>query len=70
MMKEPVNEASYFLYRSKYNNMIDKLTKAVQRMRDAFAAVMRLIYNFISAIADLIIKFNEVHQVLARFIKG
>ncbi|MEI3894060.1 MULTISPECIES: tail length tape measure protein [Bacillus] len=33
--------------------MIGKLTKALRRMRDAFAAVMRLIYNFISAIADI-----------------
>nr|WP_206774643.1 tail length tape measure protein [Bacillus cereus group sp. N8] len=39
-------------------------------MRDVFAAVMIPIYNFISAIADLIIKFNEAHPVLARFIKG
>ncbi|EJQ43923.1 Uncharacterized protein BWINRASL_04855 [Bacillus mycoides] len=38
MMKEPVNEASYFLCRKTYNNMIEKLTKALQRMRDAFAA--------------------------------
>ncbi|PFZ40683.1 tail length tape measure protein [Bacillus wiedmannii] len=50
--------------------MIEKLTKALQCMPDAFAAVMIPIYNFISAIADLIIKFNEVYQVLARFIKG
>ncbi|OJE35120.1 tail length tape measure protein [Bacillus proteolyticus] len=50
--------------------MIEKLTQALQRMRDVFAAVMIPIYNFISAIADLIIKFNEAHPVLARFIKG
>ncbi|MEH7537770.1 tail length tape measure protein [Bacillus toyonensis] len=37
--------------------MIEKLTKALQRMRDVFAAVMIPIYNFLSAIADLIIKF-------------
>ncbi|PEN43791.1 tail length tape measure protein [Bacillus toyonensis] len=36
--------------------MIEKLTKALQRMRDAFP-IMIPIYNFISAIADLIIKF-------------
>lgn len=57
MNKEPVNEASYFLSRSTYNNMIEKLTKALQCMRDAFPAIMIPIYNFISAIADLIIKF-------------
>ncbi|AIW87357.1 MULTISPECIES: hypothetical protein [Bacillus] len=50
--------------------MIEKLTQALQRMPDAFAAVMIPIYNFISAIADLIIKFNKAHRVLARFIKG
>ncbi|MCU5681945.1 tail length tape measure protein [Bacillus wiedmannii] len=37
--------------------MIEKLKKALQCMPDAFAAVMIPIYNFISAIADLIIKF-------------
>ncbi|QPW51273.1 tail length tape measure protein [Bacillus thuringiensis] len=37
--------------------MIEKLTKALQRMRDAVPAIMIPIYNFISAIADLIIKF-------------
>ncbi|WP_163255743.1 phage tail protein [Bacillus tropicus] len=57
-------------YAEAYNNMIEKLTKALQPMRDAFAAVMIPIYNFISAIADLIIKFNEAHPVLARFIQG
>ncbi|MED3397534.1 tail length tape measure protein [Bacillus wiedmannii] len=34
--------------------MIEKLTQALQRMRDAFADVMIPIYNFISAIADLL----------------
>ncbi|HFK1685282.1 TPA: carbamoyl-phosphate synthase [Bacillus tropicus] len=57
-------------YAEAYNNMIEKLTKALQPMRDAFAAVMIPIYNFISAIADLVIKFNEAHPVLARFIQG
>lgn len=57
-------------YAEAYNNMIEKLTKAFQPMRDAFAAVMIPIYNFVAAMADLIIKFNEAHPVLARFIQG
>lgn len=57
-------------YAEAYNNMIEKLTKALKPMRDAFAAVMIPIYNFVSAMADLIIKFNEAHPVLARFIQG
>ncbi|PGH85766.1 carbamoyl-phosphate synthase [Bacillus thuringiensis] len=57
-------------YAEAYNNMIEKLTKALEPMRDAFAAVMIPVYNFVSAMADLIIKFNEAHPVLAKFIQG
>ncbi|HDR7795309.1 TPA: carbamoyl-phosphate synthase [Bacillus luti] len=57
-------------YAEAYTNMLEKLSKAFQPMKDAFAAMMVPIYNFISAIADLIIKFNEAHPVLAKFIQG
>ncbi|WP_242227166.1 carbamoyl-phosphate synthase [Bacillus cereus group sp. BfR-BA-01315] len=57
-------------YAEAYNNMIEKLTKALQPMRDAFAALMIPIYNFVAAMADLVIKFNEAHPVLAKFIQG
>ncbi|MDC2867559.1 phage tail protein [Bacillus sp. BP-3] len=57
-------------YASAYNNMIEKLTKALQPMRDAFAAIMIPIYNFVAAIADLVIKFNEAHPMLAKIIQG
>lgn len=57
-------------YAEAYTNMLEKLSKAFQPMKDAFAAMMIPIYNFISAIADLVIKFNEAHPVLAKFIQG
>lgn len=57
-------------YAEAFNNMMEKLTEALQPMRDAFAAVMIPVYNFVSAIADLIIKFNEAHPTMAKFIQG
>lgn len=57
-------------YAEAYTKMLEKLSKAFQPMKDAFAAMMIPIYNFISAIADLVIKFNEAHPVLAKFIQG
>lgn len=57
-------------YAEAYNNMMENLTKALQPMRDAFVAITIPIYNFVSAIAELIIKFNEAHPTLAKFIQG
>lgn len=57
-------------YASAFNNMIEKLTKAFEPMRQAFAAVMIPVYNFVAAIAELIIKFNEAHPTMAKFIQG
>ncbi|MES1053449.1 carbamoyl-phosphate synthase [Bacillus thuringiensis] len=57
-------------YAEAYSNMLEKLSKAFQPMKDAFAAMMIPVYNFIAAIAELIIKFNEAHPVLAKFIQG
>ncbi|EJQ89801.1 phage tail protein, partial [Bacillus cereus] len=57
-------------YAEAYNNMIEKLTKAFEPMRQAFASVMVPVYNFVAAMAELIIKFNEAHPTLAKFIQG
>ncbi|WP_255255218.1 carbamoyl-phosphate synthase [Bacillus pseudomycoides] len=57
-------------YAEAYNNMIEKLTEALKPMREAFAAMMIPIYNFVAGIADLVIKFNEAHPVMAKFLQG
>lgn len=57
-------------YAEAFNNMIEKLTKAFEPMRQAFASVMIPLYNFISKIAELVIVFNEAHPTLAKFIQG
>ena len=57
-------------YAKAYKDMMDSLTEALQPMRDAFAALMIPIYNFVNAIAKMVIAFNEAHPALARFIQG
>ncbi|MGH0741941.1 carbamoyl-phosphate synthase [Bacillus paranthracis] len=57
-------------YAEAFNNMLEKLTKAFEPMRQAFAAVMIPLYNFIAKIAELVIVFNEAHPTLAKFIQG
>lgn len=57
-------------YAEAFTNMMEMLSKAFQPMKDAFAAVMIPLYNFIAAIAELIIKFNEAHPTMAKFIQG
>lgn len=57
-------------YAEAFTNMMGKLTKALEPMRQAFTAVMVPIYNFIAKMAELTIAFNEAHPVMARFIQG
>lgn len=57
-------------YAEAYNEMIEKLTKALEPMRQAFAAVAIPIFNFVTKLAELTIAFNEAHPVMARFIQG
>ncbi|WCS66562.1 tape measure protein [Bacillus phage 0105phi7-2] len=57
-------------YAEAYTNMLEKLSEAFNPMKEAFAAVMIPVYKFVTAIAELIIKFNEAHPVLAKFIQG
>lgn len=57
-------------YAKAYKDMMDSLTEALKPMRDAFAALMIPIYNFVNAIAKMVIAFNEAHPALARFIQG
>ncbi|MEB9507263.1 carbamoyl-phosphate synthase large subunit [Bacillus anthracis] len=57
-------------YAEAYNEMIEKLTKALEPMRQAFAAVAVPIFNFVTKLAEMTIAFNEAHPALARFIQG
>ncbi|EJR42149.1 hypothetical protein IIK_05652 [Bacillus cereus VD102] len=57
-------------YAEAYNEMIEKLTKALEPMRQAFAAVAIPIFNFVTKLAEMTIAFNEAHPALARFIQG
>ncbi|EEL37177.1 tail length tape measure protein [Bacillus cereus Rock3-29] len=57
-------------YAEAYKNMMESLTKALQPMRDAFAALMIPIFNFVNAMAKMVISFNEAHPALAKFIQG
>lgn len=57
-------------YAKAYKDMIESLTEALQPMRDAFAALMIPIYNFVNTMAKMVIAFNEAHPTLAKFIQG
>ncbi|HDR7790290.1 TPA: carbamoyl-phosphate synthase large subunit [Bacillus paranthracis] len=57
-------------YAEAYNEMIEKLTKALEPMRQAFAAVAIPIFNFVTKLAELTIAFNEAHPVMAKFVQG
>ncbi|PGE40398.1 carbamoyl-phosphate synthase [Bacillus toyonensis] len=57
-------------YAEAYKNMMESLTKALHPMRDAFAALMIPIFNFVNAMAKMVIAFNEAHPTLAKFIQG
>lgn len=57
-------------YAETFKNMLEKITKALEPMRQAFTAVMIPIYKFITKLAELTIAFNQAHPVMARFIQG
>ncbi|MGG4042127.1 transglycosylase SLT domain-containing protein [Bacillus smithii] len=53
-------------YKKAFEGMLANLQKAIQPMVQVFAAVMIHVYNFISAIAKMITKFNEAHPTIAK----
>ncbi|MBT2680055.1 hypothetical protein J7E38_13655 [Bacillus sp. ISL-35] len=57
-------------YEESLNRMKAAVRQAFQPMVDVFGAVMMKIYDFITAIANMTIKFNEAHPVLAKIIQG
>lgn len=75
--------ASYFLYgalhqaamqneayKTSLETMLATLRQAFQPMVDVFTILMIHVYNFITLIGQMIIKFNEAHPVLAMVIQG
>lgn len=57
-------------YKSSFETMLSKVREAFQPMVDVFASVMTKVYDFITVVAELIIKFNEAHPFLAKMIQG
>jgi len=57
-------------YAESFKTMIANIKKAFQPMVDVFAMVMEKVWNFINAIAVMIVRFNEAHPVLAKIIQG
>lgn len=57
-------------YADSFNTMVSTLRKAIQPMIDVFIMIMVPVYNFITAIGQMIIRFNEAHPVIARMIQG
>lgn len=57
-------------YATAFKGMLSSVREAFQPMIDVFAMVMTPIYNFIKAVADMVIKFNEAHPMLAKIIQG
>ncbi|USK44652.1 phage tail protein [Cytobacillus oceanisediminis] len=57
-------------YEESFNRMTAAVRKAFQPMVDVFGAVMKRLYDFITAVANMAIKFNEAHPVLSKIIQG
>lgn len=57
-------------YAQSFETMLAALRKAFEPMVQVFAEVMTHVYKFITAIANMIIKFNEAHPVLAKVLQG
>ncbi|MEC1257655.1 transglycosylase SLT domain-containing protein [Bacillus subtilis] len=57
-------------YSKAWEEMCSTLLKAIQPAIEVFAAFAMAIYKGITAIAKLIIQFNEAHPVLSKMIQG
>jgi len=57
-------------YGAAFKAMTAAVRQAFQPMVEVFAMVMMPVYRFITAVANLVIKFNEAHPIMARFIQG
>ncbi|MDW7616972.1 hypothetical protein SC499_20200 [Peribacillus simplex] len=57
-------------YAESFNTMKETVRKAFEPMVAVFSMVMPKIYDFITAVADMAIKFNEAHPTLAKIVQG
>lgn len=57
-------------YEDAFNRMKKTVRQAFQPMVEVFAMIMKPIYEFITAMAEMAIKFNEAHPLLAKMIQG
>lgn len=57
-------------YAASWKKMKATLREAIQPMVDVFIMIMVPIFNFITAIAEMIVKFNEAHPTIAKMIQG
>ncbi|MGG4156880.1 MULTISPECIES: hypothetical protein [Bacteria] len=57
-------------YANSFNTMVSTLREAVQPMIDVFTMIMVPIYNFVTAMAELAVEFNEAHPTIAKVIQG
>lgn len=55
-------------YEETFGKMVSTVRKAFQPMVEVFAAIMMPIYEFITAIADMVVKFNEAHPIIAKIV--
>lgn len=55
-------------YAEAFKGMGASVRQAFQPLVDVFAMVMTPVYNFIKAIADMVVKFNEAHPTIARVV--
>ncbi|UOY92902.1 hypothetical protein MUG87_01790 [Ectobacillus sp. JY-23] len=57
-------------YKEAFEEMKATVREAFQPMVDVFGMVMMKVYEFITVVANLVIKFNEAHPVLAKIIQA
>ncbi|UYZ01214.1 hypothetical protein OJ967_12350 [Peribacillus frigoritolerans] len=57
-------------YADSFNTMVSTLRKAIQPMIDVFILIMVPVYNFVTAIGQMVIKFNEAHPAIAMILQG
>lgn len=57
-------------YQAAFDKMGASVREAFQPMVEVFGAVMKRVYEVITVFANLAIKFNEAHPILAKVIQG
>lgn len=57
-------------YAEAFSGMLASVKQAFEPMIDVFAAVMTPVWNFIGAIAEMVVRFNEANPMLAKVIAG